>query len=382
MDPSQGGTSQAVRSMVPSLKDLGIGSEVVCLDEPEASFLKHDLFLIQAIGPAKGPWSYSSQLNGWLTNNLHRFDAVIVHGLWLYHGYATSNVIRKLRDRKDSRLPKLFVMPHGMLDPYFQRGPERKLKAIRNWLYWKLIEGGVVNRADGLLFTCTAELFLAREPFKPYHPKREINVGFGIEPPPPYTDAMRAAFLKKCPQLEGQSYLLFISRIHEKKGVDLLVEAYSKIAGHNAPKLVIAGPGLESDYGRSIQKMVSDANLSQSVFFPGMLSGDEKWGSFYNCEAFVLPSHQENFGIAVVESLACSKPVLISNKVNIWHEIETAGGGMVSDDTIEGISQTMVRWMNTTSEEKYKMGQQARNAYEINFAIGPVARRIVEAVNG
>jgi glycosyltransferase involved in cell wall biosynthesis len=380
MDPSHGGTSQAVRNIVPSLEKLGVASEVVCLDDPNAPFLKKDLFHSHAIGRSSGPWRYSSQLGGWLTKNLLRYDVVIIHGLWLYHGYATSRAIRKLKNH-GSRSPKLFVMPHGMLDPYFQRAPERKLKAIRNRIYWQLIEADVINRADGILFTCQAELILAREPFRPYRPKRESNVGFGIEPPPARADSMFSAFLKKCPQLKGQRYLLFISRIHEKKGVDLLITAYSKIAGDRAPRLVIAGPGLESEYGQNIQRMVADKNISAFVFFPGMLSGDEKWGSFYNCEAFVLPSHQENFGIAVVESLACSKPVLISNKVNIWHEIETAGGGIVADDTIEGTCQTLKRWMNLSSEERAAMGDHARKAYQKNFAIDPVAHRIIEALN-
>jgi glycosyltransferase involved in cell wall biosynthesis len=268
-----------------------------------------------------------------------------------------------------------------MLDPYFQRAPERKLKAIRNRIYWQLIEADVINRADGILFTCQAELILARDPFRPYRPKRESNVGFGIEPPPASTDSMHSAFFKKCPQLKGQRYLLFISRIHEKKGLDLLITAYSKIAGDRAPRLVIAGPGLESEYGQNIQRMVTDKGISAFVFFPGMLSGDEKWGSFYNCEAFVLPSHQENFGIAVVESLACSKPVLISNKVNIWREIETAGGGIVADDTIEGTCRTLELWMNLSSEERKAMGDYARKAYQENFAIDPVAHRIIQALN-
>jgi glycosyltransferase involved in cell wall biosynthesis len=380
MDPSYGGTSQAVRTIVSSLEKIGVPSEVVSLDAPTALFLKKDLFQIHAIGPSKGPWSYGSELNSWLSKNLERFDATIVHGLWQYHGYATSKVFHKIRNDHSGGSHKLFVMPHGMLDPYFQRAPERKLKAARNWVYWKLIEGAIINKADGLLFTCEAELLLAREPFRPYNPKKELNVGLGIEPPPAATESMHKVFFSKCPELKNQNYLLFISRIHEKKGVDLLIEAFSKVASDGSLKLVVAGPGLESEYGMKIQRMVAEANLSKSVFFPGMLSGDEKWGSFYNCEAFVLPSHQENFGIAVVESLACSKPVLISDKVNIWREIETGGAGIVATDSVEGTRNALARWLNLSFEEKQTMARQAKKTYEINFAIDPVAHRIVDAL--
>jgi glycosyltransferase involved in cell wall biosynthesis len=191
-----------------------------------------------------------------------------------------------------------------MLDPYFQKAPERRLKAIRNQIYWKLIEQKLINRADGLLFTCEAELLLARETFTPYHPKRELNVGYGIQEPPAFTPAMRDAFLNKCPEIADKSYILFLSRVHEKKGADLLIKAYSSIRNSSSSKLIIAGPGMETDYGKSLIQIVKEDHLEHSVHFTGMLSGDAKWGAFYGCETFVLPSHQENFGIAVVEALA------------------------------------------------------------------------------
>jgi glycosyltransferase involved in cell wall biosynthesis len=274
----------------------------------------------------------------------------------------------------------MFVMPHGMLDPYFQRAPDRKLKAIRNWLYWKLIEEKVVHTADGVLFTCEAELLLAREPFRPYHPKAEINVGYGIQPPPAYTHQMAAAFQAKCPQVDGHPYLLFLSRIHEKKGVDLLIHAYAKISGRHAPKLVIAGPGIETGYGKQVLELVSSLGLRDSVVFPGMLNGPSKWGAFYHCEAFVLPSHQENFGIAVVEALACAKPVLITRQINIWKEIDGAGAGLVSDDDLKGTIDLLTRWQELSPEEKLQMSANARKAYESNFEIESTARRFVKAM--
>lgn len=379
MDPSYGGPCQGIRNIVPSLEKLGVHNEVASLDDPSATFLGTDSFPIHALGPSKGPWKYSPKLVPWLSENLSRFDVVIIHGLWLYYSFATSKAVRNFRGSE--KRPKLFIMPHGMLDPYFQKASDRKLKAIRNWMYWKLVENNVINKADGVFFTCEAELLLAREPFTPYQPKSEINVGYGIQPPPDYTQKMEEAFLKKCPEVEDKPYLLFLSRIHEKKGVDLLIKAYTKIAGEGTPKLVIAGPGLESPYGKELQVLVSQSEASDSIFFPGMLSGEAKWGAFYGCVAFILPSHQENFGIAVVEALACGKPVLISNQVNIWREIEVAGGGMVADNTLLGTTQLLGRWESLSRDAKLAMSLQARNAYEKNFAIEPAARRIVEAIH-
>jgi glycosyltransferase involved in cell wall biosynthesis len=84
---------------------------------------------------------------------------------------------------------------------------------------------------------------------------------------------------------------------------------------------------------------------------PHRLRKSEKWGVLYGCEAFVLPSHQENFGIAVVEALACGKPVLISDQVNIWREIVEDGAGIAEADTEEGVVKLLKKFLNARRDE-------------------------------
>ncbi len=385
MDPKLGGVCQAVRLIISGLSPLGVENEVVSLDASDAPFLKDDPFPVHGVGIGQGPWSRHPKLIPWLIVNMPRFDVIVVHGLWLYYGYA----VRKAMEEITGKRPKLFVMPHGMLDPYFQRAAGRKLKALRNFIYWKVIEGKLINMADGLLFTCEEECCLARETFRPYKPKRELVVGLGSDQPPTYTPMMSRAFSEKVPDVGTDAYILFLSRIHEKKGVDLLIKAYAELAGKETggsrqlPKLIVAGPGLESNYGQDMKHLAYDTlKLNSSVFFPGMLSGDAKWGAFYGCQAFVLPSHQENFGIAVVEALACAKPVLISNQVNIWREIESGGGGLIADDTIEGTSHMLERWFGMSGAEKRSMGMKANDCFSNSFAKGPASKRFLEKING
>ena len=111
-----------------------------------------------------------------------------------------------------------------------------------------------------------------------------------------------------------------------------------------------------------------------------MLSGEAKWGAFYHCDAFVLPSHQENFGIAVVEALACNKPVLISNQVNIWREIQAEGAGLVADNTEEGTKKLLSGWMDKSVSDKSEMGNKARRAFEKLYAIGPAAKHLMDTL--
>ena len=377
MDPRAGGVCQAVRTMIVGLAARGVHSEVASLDDPAAGYVAADPFPLHALGPGRGPWTYSARLAPWLDANLGRFDAVIVHGLWLYASYAARQAWR----RRGSAGPKLFVMPHGMLDPYFQRAAGRRVKAVRNWAYWKLVEGAVVNEATGVLFTCEEERRLAREPFRPYRPRRELVVGLGVEEPPAFVPAMRAALEQALPPTDGRPYLLFLSRIHEKKGADLLVQAYAAgAAGPAGPRLVVAGPGLDTTYGQAVREQAASAP-PDSVVFPGMLSGASKWGAFYGAAAFVLPSHQENFGIAVVEALACGKPVLISNQINIWREIEAAGAGLVADDTPEGTRSLLARWVGLSAAEQQAMSGRARTAFAQYFAIGPATDRLLAALS-
>lgn len=398
MDPAQGGVAQAVRNMVPALGGLGVSNEIMSFDATDAAFLGRDSFPIHAIGPARGGYGYCPALKPWLTANLHRFDAVIAHGLWQHHCAGTWSVIVRHRRKLAASqvggivaapLPRFYVMPHGMLDPYFQKAPGRYLKALRNTVFWKLIEARAVNGADGVLFTCTEELNLAREPFRPYCPRRELEVGLGIEAPPPLHQNMALAFAERCSEVAGRPYLLFLSRLHEKKGADLLIRAYLRLRATHPerilPVLVMAGPGLDTEYGRELQRLATSQAASMgggqpSILFPGMLSGDAKWGALYGCEAFVLPSHQENFGIAVVEAMACGRPVLITRQINIWRECES--GGLVAEDTEAGTLEQLTRWLALSPQQQRALGDAAQAAYRVNFEVGEAARRLKEALKG
>ena len=396
MDPAQGGVAQAVRNMVPALAQLDVHNEVLSFDAADTAFLGRDAFPVHAIGPAKGGYGYCPALQPWLAAHLQNFDGVIAHGLWQHHCAGTWSAIARFRRSHPSApdSPRFYVMPHGMLDPYFQKAPGRRLKALRNTVFWKFIEARPVNNADGVLFTCAEELTLARQPFTPYHPRRELEVGLGIEAPPPRHADMAPAFAERCPQVAGRPYLLFLSRLHEKKGTDLLIRAYLQLRaqwqrdggtrsdGRELPALVVAGPGLDTDHGRLLQQLAASqpdaAGGTNDIHFPGMLSGAAKWGALYGCSAFVLPSHQENFGIAVVEAMACGRPVLISRQINIWRECEP--GGIVADDTQGGALELLTRWLALSPQQQVMLGHEAHAAYQRHFEVGEAARRLKEAL--
>lgn len=395
LDPKGGGVSQALRTGIKGLSGLGVTNEVACINEPDADYLANESFTIYALGPGVTSWQYNAKALRWLKQNIQNYDAIVVHGLWQFQTYAVYSAWKRLRKKR----PQLFVMPHGMLDPYFQRAKGRRLKAWRNVAFWRLVENKIINHADGVLFTCKQEQALASEPFSPYVPKSQIVVGLGVDEPPPYTPLMSLAFSEKCIELKNSFYILFLGRLHEKKGVDLLIQAYDNLCSsiienriycsdnqllllEELPKLVIAGPHLETPFGQKLQKMVSrHPVLGKRIYFAGMLTGNAKWGAFYGCEAFILPSHQENFGIAVVEALACSKPVLVSDQVNIWREIKEQGGGFVAPDTVEGTAELLMQWCTSTVERKHLLQKAARELYQRNYSVKQAAERLKKALS-
>jgi glycosyltransferase involved in cell wall biosynthesis len=220
---------------------------------------------------------------------------------------------------------------------------------------------------------------LARETFKNYYPQSEINMGYGIQSPPAFCAEQIHAFRNKCQSIGDDPFILFLGRIDAKKGVDMLIEAYANLLQqkYRLPKLVIAGPLPQSDYAnRLIELIQSSELLSAHIFFTGMLEGDAKWGAFYSCELFVLPSHQENFGIAVAEALACGKPVLISDQVNIYEEIEFSNAGIICHDTRASVQDKLLAWIHLHPSVKEDMAVNAKGLFHRSYDIKMAAQKL------
>lgn len=393
MDPKLGGVSQAVRSLIQGANALSSDvHEVLSCDVPDADFAGMDPFVIHLVGPSITASAYSPRMMPWLRSHLLEYDYIFIHGLWQFHSYAVTKIARELKD--NGARPKILVMPHGMLDPYFQRDPSRRIKALRNKFYWSFVERNVINRSDAVIFTCEEEKLLARIPFGRYVPNSELVLGLGVDPPPEYNDEMRESFIRKCPSIVGKEYLLFLSRIHPKKGVDILIKSYVDFVNsgkfddqRGCPDLVIAGP-LDSKYAEQMQELAlavinvgpgkeMRSDIQPQIHFVGMLRGNEKWGAFYGCSSFVLPSHQENFGIAVVEALACGKPVLISKNVNIWREIVEDGAGFAGDADVSSYLNLLDEFWSLGSDKINLLGIRSNFCYKKRFGINEVAARLV-----
>jgi len=366
VDPRQGGPVQGLRSSAALLAQAGHSTEVVSLDDPSADFVADFPVKVHGQGPTPKRYGYTPKVSRWIGENADRFDVAVVHGVWNHATIAGWQALKR------AGLPYV-NFTHGALDPWF-----REAYPLKHWakqVFWLAAQGWVLRDAYRVLFTSEEEMRLAQSAFiGPGY--RARTVAYGAAPPPPRSEAQQTQFLELTPGVRGRKYLLFLSRIHPKKGCDLLIEAFIQRA-HDHPDLdlVIAGPdqvGLRAAFEDRAHK----AGLAHRIHWPGMLQGDAKWGAFRGAEAFVLPSHSENFGIVVAEALACGTPVLISDKVNIWREIAGRGAGLVAPNTIEGTSRLLGDFLALSTGQVVDLRMNAIECFEACFSMEGAAREL------
>lgn len=371
LDPAYGGPPVVLNQITRSLTDMGHSVDVATLDSASAPWLRDVPGDVHAFGPAKGRYRYSRRLRTWLARNARDYDAVLVHGIWQYQSTVTRHACRA------AGVP-YFVFVHGALDPWFgQRYPGKHAK---KYLYWRLFEHRALRDAASVLFTREDERQLARSSFSPYHIVEAV-VDVGVEQPRGDAVLQRKAFLAAVPELGDKRVILFLSRLHPKKGCDLLIRAFAEVCRDLREfRLVLVGPD-ESGTRAGLEVLAAELGIADRVTWTGMLDGDAKWGAYEAAEVFALTSHSENFGIVVPEALARGLPVLITDKVNTWREIDSAGAGFVEQDNVAGAIALLRRWVGLSDAERALMRTRARSCFALQFDAGAAAAGLLEVVS-
>ena len=372
VNPASGGPMEGVKQLGAALVSQGHQVEVASLDSPAARYLERCPLPVYPLGPASFGYAFSPRLIPWLRENRRRYDALVVNGIWQFHSFAVWRTLR------NSSTPYV-LFTHGMLDPWFKK--RYPLKHLKKWMYWPWAEYRVLRDAQAVLFTCEEERLLARQSFWPYR-CNEVVVNFGTARPTGDPHRETQVFLSKYPELRDKKLVLFMGRIHPKKGCELLIEAFAKVlAEHSEWHMVLAGPD-QVGWQRNLNVRAEQLGLASQITWTGMIDGAMKWGALRAAEVLMLPSHQENFGIVVAEALAAGTPTLISNKVNIWREIQDDGAGLVSEDTFRGACYLLTTYLKMPESAKKAMRHAARGCFERRFEIKKAAESLHAVLAG
>ncbi|HEY6231982.1 MAG TPA: glycosyltransferase [Pyrinomonadaceae bacterium] len=369
-----GGPGQAIFPMCSALSAQGVD---VLLASTDADLPAHN----RAGGPKRGAvtryknlpaiffptqlgasFKYSRPFAIWLDEHVSDFDVVHIHAIFNHCSIAAARACGK------QGIPYI-VRPLGTLDPW-----SMKQKSFRKKVFWNAGVKTMLTRAAAMHYTTKGEQQAVEASLGLNH---GVVVPLGVEKPTtPGTDAV-VKLATRFPALLDHPYVLVLSRLHPKKSLEVLIEAFAaltKRAEFRNWRLVLAGEGPD-DYVASLKRLVDDQNAAELVIFPGWLEGEHKEAALRNASLLALPSHQENFGLCVMESLACGVPVLISPHVNLAPEVAAAGAGWIVPVDKLAIEGALAEALS--SDSKRRQRGQAGRSLAAGFEWASVAGQLV-----
>ena len=313
--------------------------------------------------PAAFPrfWMFSPDLARALRDEVPRVDLVHLHSLYLHHAKVVGRECRR------ADIP-YFLRPHGTLDPYLYRRHRLRKMLMEIWF-----QNAVTRGAAAIHFTTEEERRLA----KPYVfgvPGVVVPLGLDMDeyqPLPP-----RGGFRAAHPEIGDRPIVLFLGRLNFKKGLDVLARAFAGAAGACDAHLVVAGP--DDGMGAKVGAWVDSFGLRGRTTFTGMVAGPDKLALLADADLFVLPSYSENFGIAVIEAMACGVPVAISDRVNLWREVAGADAGWVTPPRAEPFQAALVEALSNLGEARDK-GARGRRLVTDRFQWSGIAAALEQA---
>lgn len=281
-------------------------------------------------------FKYSRPLAAWLDSNVRHFSVVHIHAVFNHSSVAAAQACRK------AAVPYV-VRPLGTLDPW-----SLAQKSLRKRLFWQLTGKHMLSHAAAVHYTSEAEKLSTENHLGLNHGK---VIPLGVEA---NAKNSTAKLEELCPELASEPYLLVLSRLHPKKALDVLIDAFELLLKNQTFavwRLVLAGDG-PADYVAQLHAKVAASKIRDRVIFTGWLDGDTKSAVLNSASLLVLPSYQENFGMCVMEAMSRSVPVMVSPKVNLTDEIASAGAGWIVDIDRNALAEKLAEALSDRDELK------------------------------
>ncbi len=346
-----GGPAQAIFPMCRALEAKGIETLLVTTDagiEIDTSQLSGPVKLknvsIQFFPSQWGKsFKFSRPMSLWLYENVRKFDLVHIHAVFNHACIAAARACRK------HGVPYV-VRPLGTLDPW-SMGQKRLMKSA----FWTLTGQRMLRGAAAVHYTTRAEREAAEQSLK-ISRGSVVPLGIDLDIAEVPTTSAQISIMPP-----SEPYVLVLSRLHPKKGLDVLLDAFLEITNEKQFedwRLVLAGDGPD-DYVRLLKRKAEIGRAAAVVSIPGWLEGETKKLFLQRASVLALPSHRENFGLCVLEALTCGVPVVISEFVNLAETIEGAGAGWVGTLDRESLVKILSEAMGS-ERERAKRGEAGR----------------------
>lgn len=370
----RGGPSVLVRALASSLSQAGIETHIATTDDNGSGQLRVPLG-VPKVEAGVTYWYFRRQtrfytfswpLARWLARHIREFDVVHIHALFSFAALPAAFFARR------QGVPYI-VRPLGTLNEWGMKNRRPWLKRIS----FRFVESRILRNATLIHYTSEQERAEANKLPLPPSLSEIIPNALSNDSPAYISGHFRAQH----PELQGRRIVLFLSRLDTKKGLDLLLPAFAKVRQQLPDAvLVLAGDG-ERNFVNRLKTQADSLGINAALFWAGFLSGASKWSALADADIFVLPSHSENFGIAVLEAMAVGTPVVVSDQVALHREILHAKAGLVAVRNTDSLAATILQLLNDPASA-WLMGLNGKYLAERDYSADAVTRKLVHVYNG
>jgi glycosyltransferase involved in cell wall biosynthesis len=362
--PEWGGPVKVVNELAGALEVIGVSSEIISaqgrrVGNPETVTNDIPIHLFET-GPIARLWTaHTPGLKKTLARKIPDFDLVHIQELWHYPGYIASKIAR-------SRNVPYIVTIHGELNEW-----NLQQKRLKKQIYMTAIQRGILQKSAALHAITQAESNRIRQ--------LEIETPVAMIPNGIHTEEFenlpdRSQFVSRYPELENRLIVLFLGRIQQKKGLDILAQAFGNLVRtRHDVRLVVAGPD-EDNTLTEIKTILKSQGALEKAVFPGMLTGEQKLEALSAADIFALTSYSEGFSVALLEALSAGLPLVITDECNFPEVGDSRAGFVVRPNDSETASALMS--LLDSADLRREMSENARRLVRSNYTWERIAEKM------